>query len=228
VKIDKIGKIAIIFSFIGISVLYGILLLAEPPLASLDEIARYEGTEVRTTGVITEFRITDAGNVVMEIIDVQTQTELTLFVEPGSGQGSRDLLNLSYGDEIEVRGRVGRFRGDIQLVVSGGAIIKVSPQPESNGDIIFLSQVAVHPDEYEGRKIRLVGYIDDRFTRIFYLRSSSSETGGNRMKVRLMDKETNIAISELEEGDKIIATGIFSYDPRNLRYVLKLIGFERL
>ncbi|MBA5942450.1 MAG: hypothetical protein H0M93_03900 [Methanophagales archaeon] len=44
-------------------------MFVEPPLVSLDEIARFEGTELRITGVITEFRITEAGNVVMEIIN---------------------------------------------------------------------------------------------------------------------------------------------------------------
>lgn len=71
-------------------------------------------------------------------------------------------------------------------------------------------------------------YIDDLFTRIFYLRSSETGTGGHRMKVKLMNKETSIAISELQEGDKIIAAGVLSYDPENLRYELNLISFEAL
>ncbi|MBA5942451.1 MAG: hypothetical protein H0M93_03905 [Methanophagales archaeon] len=133
---------------------------------------------------------------------------------------------MSFGDEIEVRGRVRTFRGDTQLVTSADAIRRLSPQPESN--ITFLSRIAVDPGRYEGRKIRVVAYIDDLFTRIFYLRSSETGTGGHRMKVKLMDKETSIAISELQEGDKIIAAGVLSYDPENLRYELNLISFEAL
>lgn len=221
VWMDNIGKIAIIFSFIGIFTLYGILLLVDPPLVSLDDVAHHKGAEIRTTGFIREFRITEAGNVVMAITGGKARTELPLFVRTGSGPGP-GLLNLSYGDKIEVEGRVGTFRGDIQLVVSGDTIRRVSPKQESN--ITFISQIAVDPGRYDGRKIRVVGYIDDRFTRIFFLRSS--EIGGHRMRVVFRDKDMSIAISELQEGARIIVVGFFSYEPMNLRYELNLISFE--
>ncbi|MEA2074719.1 MAG: hypothetical protein U9O85_03160 [Euryarchaeota archaeon] len=210
---DTIGKTVIIFSLLGVCVLYGISLFVTPPFVPLDEAALHENEIIRTEGVITEFSVTEYGNVLMKLEG--NQTELLLFVE--SMNDRRELLNLSYGDEIEVEGRVQLYRGEYELVVSGNAIRKVTP----GSNISFVSQIAAHPEEYKGKKIRVAGYVEDIYTRVFYFRD---ETGNHRMRA----KATTSSISELQEGDKIIAEGVFSYDAQNMKYELNLISFEAL
>lgn len=210
---DKTGKIVIIFSLLGVCILYGISVFVTPPFVPLDEVALHEGSVIRTRGVITDFSITESGNVLMKIEG--NQTELPIFVN--SGDGRSELLNLSYGDEIEVEGRVEVYQGEYELVVSGNAIKRVT----QGSNISFVSQIAVHPEEYEGRKLQVVGYAEDVYQRVFYLRD---ETGEYRMRVKLM--ATDIPISELHEGDKIIAEGVFSYDAQNMRYELNLVALK--
>jgi len=214
---ERIGKIVIIFSLLGVCILYGISLFITPPFVPLDEVALHEGTIIRTSGVITEFSVTEYGNVLMKIEG--KKTELPIFVE--SANDRTELLNLSYGDEIEVEGRVQVYRGDYELVVSGNVIKEVTQQ---KSNISFVAQIAAQPEEYRGKKIRVAGYVEDVYTRVFYLRD---ELDNHRMRVKLRTTNTN-SIPELHEGDKIIVEGVFSYDAENMRYELNLIGFEAL
>jgi hypothetical protein len=211
---DNVGKIVIIFSLLGVCILYGISVFVTSPFVPLDEVALHEGSVIRTAGVITDFSITESGNVLMKIEG--NQTELPVFVT--SGAENEELLNLSYGDEIEVEGRVEVYEGEYELVVSGNAIKKMTP----GSTISFVSQIAVHPEEYEGRKLQVVGYAEDVYQRVFYLRD---ETGDYHLRVKLMTTDT--PISELHEGDKIIAEGVFSYDAQNMRYELNLVALRR-
>lgn len=211
---DNVGKIVVIFSLLGVCILYGTSLSITPPLVPLDDVAPYEGSVIRTRGVITDFSTLRSGHVLMTIEG--NQMELPIFV-PSEAKNEK-LLNLSYGDEIEVEGRVNVYRGKYQLVVSGNAIKKVT----SGGNIYFVSQIAERPAEYEGRKLQVVGYVDRVYKRIFYL---SDERGDYRLRVKLMAGD--IPISKLQKGDKIIAEGVFSYDAQNMRYELNLVALRR-
>ncbi len=210
---DRLGKIVIVFSLVGVCILYGISLLLNPPFVSLDEVASYETMLIRTRGAITEFRITESSYVLMTIEG--NQTELLVFVD--SAVENLELLNLSYGDEIEVEGKVQVYQGDYELVSSGNAIKKV----KQGGSVAFVSQIAAHPEQYEGKRISVVGYVDDVYTYVFYL---CDEPGTYRMRVTR--EGDAIAISELHEGDKVTAEGVFAYDAKNLRYELHLLALK--
>lgn len=210
---DALGKIVIAFSLLGVCVLYGLSSFVTPPFVPLDEIALHEGTVVRTSGVITDFSITASGNVLITLEG--NQSELPIFVE--SADKGTELLNLGYGDEIEVTGRVQVYRGTYELVVSVTGIKKVM----QGRDIAFVSQIAAHPEEYAGRRIRAVGYVGDVYTHVFYLRDEASS---HQMRAALVDAESSI--SALQEGDKVLAEGVFSYDAENMRYELNVVALQ--
>jgi exonuclease VII large subunit len=210
---DALGRIVIVFSLLGVCILYGISLFVTPPFVPLDEVALHEGAVVRTAGIITDFGVTESGNVLMKLEG--NQSELLLFVDVADT--SAELLNLGYGDEIEAEGRVQVYQGRYELVVPGTGVKKVTHER----DITFVSQVAAQPEEYAGRRIRVVGYAEDVYTRVFYLRD---EVGNHRMRVTLMD--ITITNSALEEGDKVIAEGVLSYDAENMRYELNVVALQ--
>lgn len=234
---DNIGKAVIVFSLLGVGILYGLSLTSfvEPPYVPLEEVAcragagDHEGELIRTKGVITDFRATDYGNMLMIR---ENKTELLIFVD--TLDKSVGKLNLSYGDVIAVEGRVNTYKGRPELVVHGGhgnAIKKLSAENENeNENIAFVSQIAMHPEDYKGERVRVVGYADNVYKHVFYL---ADEHGKHLLRVRV-DAETearaksddgSIPISALQKGDKIIAEGIFRYDPGNMRYELNLIHF---
>ena len=234
---DNIGKAVIVFSLLGVGILYGLSLTSfvEPPYVPLEEVAcragagDHEGELIRTKGVITDFRATDYGNM---LTIRENKTELRIFVD--TLDKSAGKLNLSYGDVIEVEGRVKTYKGRPELVVHGGhgnAIKKLSAENE-NENIAFVSQIAMHPEDYKGKRVSVVGYADNVYKHVFYL---ADEHGKCLLRVRV-EAETDaraksddgsIHISALQKGDKIIADGVFRYDPGNMRYELNLILLRR-
>ncbi len=87
----------------------------------------------------------------------------------------------------------------------------------------------MRPEEYEGRRISIVGYAGDVYKHVFYL---CDEKGKYWLRVQ-MDAEAganvddgSIPISKLQKGDKIIAEGVFVYNPENMRYELNLISLR--
>ena len=236
---DNIGKAVIVFSLLGVGILYGLSLTSfvEPPYVPLEEVAcragagDHEGELIRTKGVITDFRATDYGNM---LTIRENKTELLIFVD--TLDKSVGKLNLSYGDVIAVEGRVKTYKGRPELVVHGGhgnAIKKLSAENENeNENIAFVSQIAMHPEDYKGERVRVVGYADNVYKHVFYL---ADEQGKYLLRVRV-EAETearaksddgSIPISALQKGDKIIAEGVFRYDPGNMRYELNLISLRR-
>jgi DNA/RNA endonuclease YhcR with UshA esterase domain len=211
---DKPAKLVIIFSLVGVSVLYTLSVFVNPPLVPLDEVSSHEGAVIRTRGVITAFSLTESGNVGMKIEG--NGTELLIFVN-SKVDGSKELLNLSYGDELEVEGSVEVYQGEYELIVSGNGIKKLT----SGSTISFVAQIAVDPEAYKGRKIQVAGYVEDVYQRVFYLRD---ETGTYHLRVKLVD--TDMPISGLQEGAQIIAEGVLAYDAKTMRYELNLVGWK--
>lgn len=215
---DNIGKAVIISSLLGVGILYGISLTSfvEPPYVPLEGVAvgTHEGELIRTKGIITDFSGTEYGN----LLTLRgNKTELLIFLDSTNAR-NREQLNLNYGDEIEIQGRVQLYKGMYELVAAENAIKKMSAENKSS--VSFVSQIAMHPKEYEGRRISVVGYAEDVYKHVFYLR----DEGGNYwMRVKAND----IPISELQKGDKIIAEGLLSYDPENMKYELNLISLKR-
>ncbi|MBL7117396.1 MAG: hypothetical protein ISS94_01235 [Candidatus Syntrophoarchaeum sp.] len=215
---DNIGKSVIILSLLGVGILYGISLTSfvESPYVPLEAVAvgTHEGAFIRTRGVITDFRVTEYGDVLTIGVN---KTELPIFVD-SAGEA---LLNLSYGDEIEVQGRVQLYKGRYELVAAENGIKKLI---YGNENTSFVSQIAMRPEEYEGRKVNVVGYVGDVYKRVFYL---CDEKGKYCMRVKVEAEAGDSIISELQKGDKIIAEGVFVYDPENTRYELNLISLRR-
>jgi len=213
---DRAGKVVIIFSALGIGMLYGVSLLMVPPTVPLDEIPRYEGSSVRTRGLVTDVSGTEYGHVLVSL--AANQTTLLLFVTSSDQSGI--VSDLSYGDEIVAEGRVQVYRGEYELVTAELAIAKVNA---SANRIVFLPQLASEPERFEGARIRVAGTIDDLYTSVLYL---ADGTGTYRLRVK--PRSGALITSELQEGDKIVAEGVLSYDSMELRYELNLIAVEPL
>lgn len=207
---DSMGKVVVIFSLLGICILYGVSLLVVPPYVPLDEVAQHESAYIRTTGIISDLRVTESGTMRMNLR--KNQTELLVFVK--STEAGKNELDLRYGDEIEVEGRVNMYQGEYEIIAPITGIKKLT---RGYVNISFVSQIAMYPEQYEGTRISVVGYADDIFKRVFYI------CDGNSMRVVTGD----IPIHELQKGDKIIADGILVYNPDTMRYELNLIALNR-
>ena len=213
---DRFETVVIIFSVLGIGMLYGVSLLLAPPTVSLDEISRYDGLSVRTRGVVTDVSGTEHGYALVRL--ASNQTSLFLFVTPLDQSGI--IRDLHYGDEVVVEGRVRIYRGAYELVTAEQAITKVNA---SANRILFIPQLASAPEQFEGARIRVAGTVEDLYTSVLYL---ADRTGTYRLRVK---PGSGVPVNgELQEGEQIVAEGVLSYDHTELRYELNLIAVEQL
>ena len=213
---DRVGKVVISFSVLGIGLLYGVSLLLVPPTVPLDDISRYDGLSVRTRGVVTDVSRTEYGHVLVRL--AANQSSLLLFVTPSDGL--EIVGDLNYGDEVEVEGRVQVYEGEYELVTEERAI---APVQVSANRILFIPQLAQEPKRFEGTHVRVIGTIEDLYPSVLYL---ADGTGTYRLRVK--PRRGALVITELHEGEKVIAEGMLSYDCTELRYELDLIAVEQL
>ena len=87
-------------------------------------------------------------------------------------------------------------------------------------------EIAEHPANYEGRRIRVVGYICKVYKRIFYLCSDNKASTEYQYRMQVIAER--LAEPGLEKGDKVIADGVLVYNPGDMRYELKLISLSCL
>ena len=220
------SRFVIVISLFGICLLYCISCIVEPPYVPLDVLAsqsqNYENELIKTKGLVVDLLNLSDGNMLLNIMD--NGTELPVFVSSGSSDKDSEKLVLRYGDEIELQGRIQQYRGEYEIVVSKSGIGKIKSDNSNDNNAHFVAEIAEHPSNYEGRRIRVVGYICEVYKRIFYLCSEEGGSAGYRMRVIA----ERLAEHGLEKGDKVIADGVLVYNPGDMRYELKLISLSCL
>jgi len=227
----EIGRFVIVISLFGICLLYCISCIVEPPYVPLDAIAsqshnhshNYENELIKTRGVVVDLMNLSDRNMLLNIMD--NGTELPVFVSSSFSSSDKDSekLMLKYGDVIELQGRIQQYRGKYEIAASEGGLKKINSDNNDKG-AYFVAEIAEYPSNYEGRRIRVVGYICKVYKRIFYLCSEEGESTGYRMRV----VPKRLAEPELEKGDKVIIEGVLVYNPRDMRYELELISLSCL
>jgi DNA/RNA endonuclease YhcR with UshA esterase domain len=205
---DSTGKVVIVCSLLGVCTLYGVSLLIEPPYVPLNEVAEHETAFIRTGGTVTDFSSTESGSIRINIHE--NNTELWVFVNTPT-MGKKEL-DLCYGDEIEVEGKVELYKGRYEIITHIEGIRKQTR--ESN--ISFVSQIATHPTEYEGTRVSVVGYVEEIHKRVFYL-------GDGRYRMRVVNDRP---VPRLSKGDKIIVVSVLVYNAADMRYDLNLISLK--
>jgi len=220
------GRFVIVISLFGICLLYCVSCIVEPPYVPLDVLAsqsqNYENELIKTKGLVVDLLNLSDGNMLLNIMD--NGTELAVFVS--SSDKDSEKLVLRYGDEIELQGRIQQYRGEYEIVASKSGIRKIKSDNSNDNNAHFVAEIAEHPSNYEGRRIRVVGYICKVYKRIFYLCSDNKASTEYQYRMRVIAER--LAEPGLEKGDKVIADGVLVYNPGDMRYELKLISLSCL
>ena len=220
------GRFVIVISLSGICLLYCISCIVEPPYVPLDVLAsqshNYENELIKTKGLVVDLLNLSDGNMLLNIMD--NGTELPVFVS--SSDKDSEKLMLRYGDEIELQGRIQQYSGKYEIIAPKSSIRKIKSDNSSDNNAHFVAEIAEHPSNYEGRRIRVVGYICKVYKRIFYLCSDNKASTEYQYRMRVIAER--LAEPGLEKGDKVIADGVLVYNPGDMRYELKLISLSCL
>ncbi len=194
---------SILFSTIGIAVLYLIACMCKPVCIELSDIPKYEGKKIITKGFVRELSETQYKN---QIIRLQNNnSSVKVF--------SEEKTKAEYGDLVEVIGKIQKYKDDFEIVVESKESITIIKK--WNNITIPLRQIANNPENYIGLNVKVIGHIDDIYNSFFRLKEL--ETG--HTIIVSYEGGKNLY---LKSGKEVIVKGLFSYDDTNLRYLLKV------
>jgi hypothetical protein len=204
----EMKHISIIFSVIGIVVLYFVSLLAEPVYIELTEIDSYEGKEVIVEGTVIEKHETRYGNQILKIKDAKSTEEIDsiiVFVEKAKP-------DIEYGDRLSIQGIVQRYQGEIEIFVSDNKQIKIIEK--WNNISIPLRIIAQDPHNYINLNLKILGKIEKIYHTYILL-----EDLEENQKIRLLYDAERLD-KNVTEGDVVLVEAKLEYNTDDLNYFL--------
>lgn len=199
----KLKHYSLIFSFVGILVLYFLLRISQSTIIDIYEIQEYEGKQVTLEGTVIEHHLTKYGSQIIKIEN--NNATATVFVE--------GKTEIEFGDRIQVTGEVQKYEDKWEIVVNSLNLVKII-EKWCNRSFPFW-QLAENPVKYIGMDINITGYIDYISNSYFYIADFERKYS---LPV-FYELEKNMTISP---GQKISAFGRFLFDEENFRYKLEL------
>jgi len=198
----KLKYFSLLFSIIGIMLLYFLSTLAQPQIIDISEISNFEGKTITTQGFVKSYQITKSESQLIEIGN--NNSTVKLFV-----QGTIDI---EYGDLIKATGEVQKYREEWEIIVDDKQLISIIQKWNNISAPIW--QLAKNPTKYIGTNVNITGFIDDVYEEYFYL-------------VDLEDKFSVIVFYNsfdvsLFAGQKVCVLGSFLFDEGSLRYKIDI------
>jgi RecG-like helicase len=194
---------SLIFSAVGILVLYFLLRTSQSTMISINEISKYEGKQVTIEGTVLEHHLTKYGSQIIEIENDNATT--TVFIE--------GKIEIEFGDKIQVTGEIQKYEGEWEIVVNSINMVKIIEKWKNSSFPLW--QLAENPNKYLGLNINVSGYIDYISNSYFYLSDFDR-------KYSLPVFYTLVENLTISPGLKISVYGQFLFDEENFRYKLEL------
>ncbi|MBN2065766.1 MAG: hypothetical protein JW771_03040 [Candidatus Thermoplasmatota archaeon] len=194
---------SLLFSIVGIAVLYVLSLLVQPTVISLQDLPQYEGKQVIVQGTVIKNYQTIYGSHLITL--KENHTTATVFVE-----GSPSFI-IEYGDTIQAEGAVQQYEDEWEIVVDDEKHISLLQKWQN---VSFpLWQLAGWPERYKDTNVNVTGYVDVIYDTYFYL----------------IDKEEKHSIvvfcasptyGTLFPGKEVSVAATFIFDECTFRYAL--------
>ena len=199
----KLKHFPLIFSTIGVILLYLLSTLSNPAIIELSELSKYEGKKITANGTVIDYYTTTYTS---QIITIENNnTRAIVFLE---GEAS-----VEYGDIIEVTGKVQKYKGEWEIVVDDVHFIKILRK--WNNISFPLWQLAENPERYEDLNVNVTGFIDLVYDNYFYLIDEDNTHS-------LLVFYTSIGQNFLHPGKKVSVAAKFYFDEEDLRYKLSI------
>ena len=205
----NIKHFSLIFSVVGILLLYFVSVLSQPIQIGLNELPEYEGKQVIVEGFVIDYYVTSYGSQIIKIKDNRTGQEgihqAIIFVE--------GKITLEYGDKIQATGKVQKYKDEWEIVVSSQSLIQMLQKWQN---ISFpLWQLAENPEAYIGTNVNVTGCIDKLYSTYFYLADLEKQ-----QSILVLCKSSSI--HNFSVGDGVCVAAKFVYDENNFQYHLEI------
>lgn len=207
----ELKHLVIVLSVVGTVFLYVLSLFSQPTVVSLGEVEDFEGKQVVVEGVVVSYRVTTYGGQQIVIQDRNgSDVEVIVYVE--------EETDVEYGDVVQATGVVQQYGGEWEVVVNTARGVVVV---EKWQDTTYpLWQLAVKPQGFIGRNVRVMGYVDRVYDSYFYLVDGSSQYS----VVVYFDVTQR---QNFSGGEWVQVGGRFEYDDLSFRYVIRAAEFFR-
>ena len=198
----RIKQLSLLFSIVGILLLYLVSIISQPSRINLHEIPNFDVKEVITTGIVREHHTTQYGS---QMITIQNDDFTAIVFIEG-------ITDVEYGDKIEVIGEVQKYKDDWEIIVNNPRFINILQKWNNISFPIW--QLAENPTRYVGLNVNVTGFVDSVFDSYFYL-------------VDLDEKYSLMVFHKLSDltlysGKGVCVRGKFLFDEKNLRYILEV------
>ena len=203
----QLKYVIIIFSILGVILLYGLSLLTQPTAISLEDLPEYEGKHVIVQGRVSRHSSTAFGSQFITINPINmtiNETNAIVFTE--------HPLIIHSGDIIQATGKVQQYQDDWEIMTASENDIVIL-QPWDNVTTL-LWELAEHPIWFTDIHINVTGMIDRIYDSYFYIIDSSGS-------YNLFVTYSSYNYPSIYEGQTIHIAGVFIYDEAQFRYQLE-------
>ncbi len=149
--------IVTILSFVGVLGLYFYSCSVQPIQIQIGDVGFGDiGSVVKTRGHIMELYQTSAGDVMLEMADLDDGASITVYIPENvfSNLGNSELIP---GAEIEVVGEVQEYQGEMELVVDSEDDIRIVQSPDDAE--LTIEMLAENPELFLDRDVSVPGQI---------------------------------------------------------------------
>jgi len=199
----KLKYFSLLFSIVGILLLYFLSKLTQPPLIEIFEIPDYDGKQVITRGIVKDYSNSRFGS--KQITIGENNHSVIVFLE-----GNFDV---EYGDKIQARGEVQKYKDGWEIIVNDRQFVEILAK--WNNTSFPLWQLANNPMKYLNLNVKVKGYIESISNADFYLVDIENKNS-------LMVSYSNLKNISIYPGQLVNVSGKFIFDEINFRYQLKI------
>ena len=193
---------SLLFSVLGILLLYGMSILSQPTVIELCELSQFEGKKISTTGVVTRHHTTSYGS---QMINIQSNNSSAVVFLEGEAV-------VEYGDKISVTGEVQKYGKGWEIMVDDSRFVKIVEKWQNISCPLW--HLAENPTWYLGLNVNVSGFVDDVFDDYFFLCDLEEKYV---LKVCYSSDKTGYLFS----GQETMVAGVFVFDEKNFRYALR-------
>jgi len=190
---------------VGILFLYFLATLSQPVVISIDEIAHFEGKRVIVRGILIDKSIVGES----EILIIKNGSNILQIFSTFSS-------HTSYGDEIEVLGKVEKYKGQWEVIAEEIEVIK-----KWDKESIPLWELSEHAAEYDKRNVNVTGYVEKIYSAYFIL----TDEKGYRIKV-FYPYDYNISTIKEKDYPHVYVKAFFQYDESSFSFSLNIESNE--
>jgi hypothetical protein len=201
----KLKYFSLLFSIIGILLLYFLSKLTSPPVISISEISDYNGKQVVVKGIVKDYSSSRFGS--QNIIIEEDNSSATIFLE--------GKIDVEYGDKIKAIGEVQKYKDGWEIIVNNIQFVKILRKWNNISFPIW--QLAKNPQRYLGLNVKINGYVESISNANFYL----VDVENKHSLIVFYSYSKNITIYP---GQRVNVSGKFTFDKKNFRYQLEVFN----